>query len=66
MNVYLNDKKIPVKGFQDYVDMYLTEGESPKITELKGGRWEVCVTLSEGQFQQVSFVNSICTSKGGI
>lgn len=28
-------------------------------------RWEVCVSLSDGQFQQVSFVNSIATIKGG-
>eukprot|EP00397_Hematodinium_sp_SG-2012_P000302 GEMP01000302.1.p1 GENE.GEMP01000302.1~~GEMP01000302.1.p1 ORF type:complete len:1938 (+),score=492.38 GEMP01000302.1:750-5816(+) len=28
-------------------------------------RWEVIITISDGSFQQVSFVNSICTSKGG-
>jgi DNA topoisomerase II len=28
-------------------------------------RWEVCATLSESGFQQMSFVNSIATSKGG-
>ncbi len=28
-------------------------------------RWEIAVTCSDGQFQQVSFVNSICTTKGG-
>lgn len=28
-------------------------------------RWEICVSATDGQFQQVSFVNSICTSKGG-
>lgn len=28
-------------------------------------RWEVIVSISEGQFQQVSFVNSICTIRGG-
>jgi DNA topoisomerase-2 len=28
-------------------------------------RWEVAVSLSEGQFQQVSFVNSIATTRGG-
>ena len=27
--------------------------------------WEICVSATDGQFQQVSFVNSICTSKGG-
>lgn len=28
-------------------------------------RWQVVVSLSDGEFKQVSFVNSICTSKGG-
>jgi len=36
----------------------------PKIHE-KGQRWEVVVTLSEGSFGQVSFVNSVATIKGG-
>lgn len=53
--------------------MYLTaqqmsEGELIKVTDNKtmnNQRWEVIATISEGQFQNVSFVNSICTSKGG-
>jgi len=28
-------------------------------------RWEVAVTVSDGAFDHVSFVNSICTYKGG-
>lgn len=28
-------------------------------------RWQVVVSLSDGEFKQVSFVNSICTTKGG-
>ncbi len=35
------------------------------IYERLNERWEVAFTLSDGQFNQVSFVNSICTSKGG-
>lgn len=30
-----------------------------------GKRWEVAFTPSDGQFQQVSFCNSIATTKGG-
>lgn len=40
----------------------------PKITviyEKLNEFWEVAFAVSDGQFQQVSFVNSICTSKGG-
>lgn len=43
-----------------------TAGESiVKIHERVNERWEIVVSQSEGQFQQVSFVNSICTTKGG-
>ncbi|ETW58282.1 DNA topoisomerase 2 [Plasmodium falciparum CAMP/Malaysia] len=41
------------------------EDEIVKIHE-KQHRWEIVVSKSDGsQFQQVSFVNSICTTKGG-
>jgi DNA topoisomerase II len=35
------------------------------IYEKFNDRWEVGFTVSDGQFQQISFVNRICTSKGG-
>lgn len=28
-------------------------------------RWEIAVCASDGHFQQISFVNSIATTKGG-
>ena len=43
-------------------------GAVPKpavIFETVNPRWEVAFALSEGQMQQVSFVNSISTTKGG-
>ena len=49
----LNDNITKKKNIVDYV--YIKPHE----------RWEVAVALSDHQFQQVSFVNSICTSKGG-
>mmetsp|Transcript_42105 Transcript_42105/g.90431 ORF Transcript_42105/g.90431 Transcript_42105/m.90431 type:complete len:1220 (-) Transcript_42105:205-3864(-) len=63
--VYLNDELIPVKEFKDYVDLYLDNPEQPKVYEKCGDRWEYVITLSDGQFSQVSFVNSINTTKGG-
>ncbi|CAD7952796.1 unnamed protein product [Amoebophrya sp. A25] len=74
--VYLNNKLLPVKDFKGYVDFFVncvSRGEEAEgrqslqvIHEKCGARWEVCATLStEGQFQQVSFVNSINTIKGG-
>lgn len=73
VNVYLNDVKIKIKDFKQYVDLYISSTEKsdagaatrPGVIYQKfGKRWEVAVTSSDGQFQQVSFVNSICTSKG--
>ncbi|XVE99509.1 hypothetical protein REPUB_Repub03eG0205100 [Reevesia pubescens] len=71
LKVELNGKRIPVKSFLDYVNLYLgaaakTKDEPlPRILEKVNARWEICVSLSEGQFQQVSFVNGIATIKGG-
>jgi len=72
MKVYLNGTRIDVKGLQDYADLYI-DGESgpsakcyDKCSDKEAkDRWEVVVGVSDGQFQQVSFVNSIHTSKGG-
>uniref|UniRef100_A0A671FSQ2 DNA topoisomerase 2 n=1 Tax=Rhinolophus ferrumequinum TaxID=59479 RepID=A0A671FSQ2_RHIFE len=71
VKVFLNGNKLPVKGFRSYVDMYLKDkvdetGNPLKIIhEQVNHRWEVCLTMSEKGFQQISFVNSIATSKGG-
>ncbi|CAJ0760096.1 9104_t:CDS:10, partial [Entrophospora sp. SA101] len=74
VKVFLNDKQIQTKNFKEYVQMYLksinvTDGEPSKtdvVHQQFGDHWEVSIAPSiEGQFQQVSFVNSICTSKGG-
>eukprot|EP00127_Corallochytrium_limacisporum_P004359 Clim_evm42s158 gene=Clim_evmTU42s158 len=66
VTVYLNGEKLPVKGFKDYARMYIeTRGtENPIIHAKLGERWEVVLSLSEGQFEQMSFVNSIATTKG--
>ena len=66
--VSLNGTRIPIKGFSDYVDLYLQNEENkdlPKIVETNTERWEIIASLSDGEAMQVSFVNSICTSKGG-
>ncbi|XP_026549842.1 DNA topoisomerase 2-alpha-like, partial [Notechis scutatus] len=71
ITVFLNGKKLPVKGFRSYVDMYIKDkvddtGNALKVIHEKvNDRWEVCLTMSERGFQQVSFVNCIATTKGG-
>lgn len=58
-----------VNGFRSYVDLYLKdkldETGSPLtvVYDAVNPRWEVCLTMSEKGFQQVSFVNSIATTK---
>uniref|UniRef100_A0A674MWX5 DNA topoisomerase 2 n=1 Tax=Takifugu rubripes TaxID=31033 RepID=A0A674MWX5_TAKRU len=71
VKVTLNGKKLPVNGFRSYVDLYVKDkldetGVALKVVnEAVNERWEVCLTLSEKGFQQISFVNSIATTKGG-
>ena len=69
VSVKLNGKLIQCKNFVQYTDYYLQSNEEhkelPKIVEAKSDRWQVICSLSDGAFQQVSFVNSICTTKGG-
>ncbi len=64
VTIYLNDELIPIKNFEDYIDMYLADSEQMKLI-YQNKRWEVIVSASEGTFKQVSFVNSVSTSKGG-
>ena len=68
VRVKLNGRMIDCKSFTQYADFYLQNEEHkelPKIVEAKNDRWQVICSLSDGAFQQVSFVNSICTTKGG-
>lgn len=69
VKVYLNGQRVPIKNFKDYVDLFVKGKEDDVGNPLKiayeacGPRWEVAVTLSDKGFQQVSFVNSIATTK---
>lgn len=64
--VHLNGEKLDIKNFRDYCDLYLlTRQGVPQIYEKCSDRWEICVSLTERGFNQVSFVNSICTIRGG-
>ncbi|XP_075703179.1 DNA topoisomerase 2-alpha isoform X1 [Rhinoderma darwinii] len=71
VKVFLNGKRLPVSGFRSYVDLYVKEkydetGNPLKVIhEVVNDRWELCLTMSEKGFQQISFVNSIATTKGG-
>ncbi|KAK1674771.1 DNA topoisomerase [Colletotrichum godetiae] len=78
IKVYLNGTHIKL-AFKGYCEMYAKaiskergaeEGVEPKVvvevdkTDAHP-RWEIAFTVSDGSFQQVSFVNSIATTSGG-
>ncbi|KIM47986.1 hypothetical protein M413DRAFT_22556 [Hebeloma cylindrosporum] len=79
VKVYLNDERLKIKTFKQYVEMYINSAQAeaaensggaaqPKpmiIHEQAGPRWEIAFAVSDGTFQQVSFANSIATTKGG-
>ena len=67
VKVKFNKTLLPVKSFLHYIQCYFTGDEKVGVVyEEFGERWEVGVALSTtGEFQQVSFVNGIHTSKGG-
>lgn len=69
VSVFLNGNKLPVKNFKDYIDLYVKKSEDVDpvkiVYENVNDRWEIALALSDKGFQQVSFVNSIATTKGG-
>jgi DNA topoisomerase-2 len=67
LKVRYNDNLVPIKNFQQYIDMYIGDkAEAPRVYEENGERWEYAVALTPtNEFVQVSFVNGIHTAKGG-
>ncbi|CAG9816212.1 unnamed protein product [Phaedon cochleariae] len=72
VKVFLNGKRLPVKQFKDYVELFI-KGKEDSMTgnalkvihDQANERWEIALTMSDSGFQQMSFVNSIATTKGG-
>eukprot|EP00662_Eupelagonemidae_sp_cell21_P031455 gene31455-9343_t len=67
LKVYLNGALLPVRDFEQYVNLFPGMGEEKKKDSfaVPNERWQICVRPSNIDFQQVSFVNSIWTMKGG-
>ncbi len=53
---------LPKCTFANYCKMYTKTDEMCTITS---DRWSVCIAPSDDGFEHVSFVNGICTMKGG-
>ena len=67
IKVLFNGTQIPIKNFQNYIDSYIgPTSESKRVYESVNERWEYAVALSPThEFMAISFVNGICTHKGG-
>lgn len=63
--VFLDGRRVPVKSFEGYVGLHDGVEKPVAFEKTENGRWAVGVAASDGTFQQLSFVNSICTTKGG-
>lgn len=63
-SVSFQGQKLKKMPFENYCKMYLDEDDT-KIAVYSMDRWMVAVAPSDSGFQQVSFVNGICTTKGG-
>ncbi|EFH40419.1 predicted protein [Arabidopsis lyrata subsp. lyrata] len=64
VKVTLTNILLEVNSFNDYVDLYLGANRSRKDPLPSKRQWEIFVILSKDKFQQISFVNSIATTKG--
>ena len=67
IKVKYNGQLVPVKNFQQYIDMYIGDKTAcPRVYEEANERWEYAVALTPtNEFVQISFVNGIYTAKGG-
>ena len=60
--VKFNGDVLPKRNFEAYAKMH--EGVQD-VASVSGDRWSVCIGPSENGLEQISFVNGLCTMKGG-
>lgn len=68
VKVKYNGIPLPIKNFENYIDMYIGDKTSCKrvYESNENNRWEYAVALTPAnQFLHISFVNGIYTSQGG-
>jgi len=76
VKVYLNGDRVKIPTFAKYMEMYTKaiardqgksedDKEASVILTDKHDRWDIGFAVSDGSFNQVSFVNSIATTSGG-
>lgn len=63
--VHLDGQRLEVHTFERFVDLHLPAG-AERVYERVNDWWEVAAAASDGDgLQQVSFVNGVCTLRGG-
>ena len=67
IKVNYNQQVVQVKNFQQYLDLYIGgKTVTKRVYEQPDPRWEYAIAMApKHEFTQVSFVNGICTFKGG-
>ena len=67
ITVTYNGTKIPIKDFQDYMNLYIgSKKDTPRVYIDKMERWTIGFALNPySSAEQISFVNGICTEEGG-
>ena len=66
VKVRFNNQMIPIRGFDEYMSLYIGNKCAARRVYEKNGRWEFGIACSPtGEFAQVSFVNGVYTQKGG-
>lgn len=64
--VYYNNSLLDIKSFEKYSELYInTKSDKKKIYEENNGWQIVALSSDDDVFEQVSYVNGICTSRGG-
>lgn len=60
LKIYLNGKKINIKSFKDYIELYRND-----FVYDENENWQIGVAPGHDGFEQISFVNSTETTNGG-
>jgi DNA topoisomerase-2 len=64
VSVYLNETKLKQKDFPQYIALYQGSPAVYEKFEENGFVWEYSVHMNDN-YEQISFVNGICTTQGG-
>ena len=66
VRVRFNHQMIPVRTFEQYINLYIGNENEPKRIYEKQSRWEYAICLAPmDEFTHIAFVNGVYTSKGG-